>query len=117
MYQFFDINRISEGFVCELLNAVYGYELRDLNEQNKNQCAIDLGDSKKGFAIQVTSRTDTAKIKDTLKKFIENRFLEIYPNGVKFIIISNSFVKKDKQNGKISHFLTLRKISSILGIL
>lgn len=109
MYQFFDINKISEGFVCELLNAVYGYELRDLNEQNKNQCAIDLGDSKKGFAIQVTSRTDTAKIKDTLKKFIENRLLEIYPNGVKFIIISNSFVKKGQTKWENFPFFDFEK--------
>ena len=39
---FYDINRISEGFVCVLLNTVYGYELNDLNEKQKNQCAIDL---------------------------------------------------------------------------
>ena len=91
---FYDINRISEGFVCMLLNAVYGYELNNLNEQQKNQCAIDLGDTKKGFSFQVTSRTDSAKIKDTLKKFVENQFDNIYPNGVKFFIISNSPVKK-----------------------
>ena len=49
---FYDINRISEGFVCILLNAVYGYELSDLNNQQKNQCAIDLGDTKKGFSVR-----------------------------------------------------------------
>ena len=32
---FYDINRISEGFVCVLLNTVYGYELNDLNEKQK----------------------------------------------------------------------------------
>ena len=90
---FYDINRISEGFVCVLLNTVYGYELNDLN---KNQCAIDLGDTKKGFSVQVTSRTDATKIKDTLKKFVENQYENIYPNGVKFFIISNSPVKKGR---------------------
>ena len=54
---FYDINKISEGFVCALLNTVYGYELNDLNKQQKNQCAIDLGDTKRGFSVQVTSRT------------------------------------------------------------
>lgn len=93
---FYDINRVSEGFVCVLLNAVYGYELSDLNEQQKNQCAIDLGDTKKGVAIQVTSRTDAMKIKDTLKKFMENQFGNIYPNGVKFFIISNHPVKRGR---------------------
>lgn len=93
---FYDINRISEGFVCVLLNTVYGYELNDLNEKQKNQCAIDLGDIKKGFSVQVTSRTDATKIKDTLKKFVENQFENIYPNGVKFFIISNSPVKKGR---------------------
>ncbi len=93
---FYDINRISEGFVCVLLNTVYGYELNDLNKKQKNQCAIDLGDTKKGFSVQVTSRTDATKIKDTLKKFVENQFENIYPNGVKFFIISNSPVKKGR---------------------
>lgn len=93
---FYDINRISEGFVCVLLNAVYGYELSDLNNQQKNQCAIDLGDTKKGFSVQVTSRTDATKIKDTLRKFAENQFENIYPNGLKFFIISNSPVKKGR---------------------
>lgn len=93
---FFNINKISEGFVCALLNTVYGYELSDLNEQNKNQCAIDLGESKKGFAVQVTSRTDTAKIIDTLRMFTKNQLEQIYPNGLKFFIISNSSVKKGR---------------------
>lgn len=91
---FYDINRVSEGFVCALLNVVYGYELCDLNEQQKNQCAIDLGDIHNGFAIQVTSRTDAKKIKDTLQKFTEKEFEKIYPNGTKFFIVNNSPVKR-----------------------
>lgn len=91
---FYDINRVSEGFVCALLNTVYAYELRDLNVQQKNQCAIDLGDFRDGFAIQVTSRTDAKKIKDTLQKFAEKKFEKIYPSGVKFFIISNFPVKR-----------------------
>ena len=94
---YYDINKVSEGFVCVLLNAVYGYELVDLNERQKNHCAIDLGDTKKGFSIQVTSRTDAAKIRSTLKKFVDNHFENIYPNGVKFFIISNSPVKKERK--------------------
>lgn len=93
---FYDINKISEGFVCALLNTVYGYELNDLNKQQKNQCAIDLGDTKRGFSVQVTSRTDTTKIKDTLRKFTKNHFEDIYPSGVKFFIISFSPVTKGR---------------------
>lgn len=91
---FYDINRVSEGFVCALLNTVYGYELSDLNDQQKNQCAIDLGDTHRGIAIQVTSRTDTKKVKETLEKFTKNHFEKTYFNGVKFFIISNSPVKR-----------------------
>jgi len=76
--------------------VVYGYELCDLNEWQKNQCAIDLGDIHKGFAIQVTSRTDAKKIEDTLQKFEENHFENIYLNGVKFFIISNSPVNRGR---------------------
>ena len=93
---FYDINRVSEGFVCSLLNTVYGYELRDLNDYQKNQCAIDLGDIHRGIAIQVTSRTDTKKVKETLEKFKEKHFEETYSNGVRFFIIGNSPIKKGR---------------------
>lgn len=88
---FYDINRISEGFVCVLLNTIYGYELRELK---KNQCAIDLGDTKNGISVQVTSRTDAKKIKETLKNFSEKQYINSYPEGVKFFIISDNHIKR-----------------------
>ena len=88
---FYDINRTSEGFVCVLLNTIYGYELSELK---KNQCAIDLGDAKNGFSVQVTSRTDDKKIKETLKNFSEKQYINSYPKGVKFFIISDNHIKR-----------------------
>lgn len=114
---FYDINRISEGFVCVLLNTVYGYELNDLNEKQKNQCAIDLGDAKKGFSVQVTSRTDATKIKDTLKKFVENQFENIYPKGVKFLSLVIALLKRGVPSGQIFRFLILAETLFILRIL
>lgn len=101
---FYDINRISEGFVCMLLNAVYGYELNNLNEQQKNHCAIDLGDTKKGFSFQITSRTDSAKIKDTLKKFVALVY--------RYISLDDSVIKK--ASSRFSYGTILDDIKIIL---
>lgn len=106
---FYDINRVSEGFVCALLNEVYGYELSNLNDQQKNQCVIDLGDVHKGVAVQVTSRTDAKKIQDTLRKFTEKQFEKTYPNGVRFFIISNSPVKRGHINWEVFSFFDFER--------
>lgn len=99
---FYDINKISEGFVCDFLNLLYDYNLSDLNAEEKNMCAIDLGDKKGEIAFQVTSRTDGAKIKDTLEKFKKYKLDEKYSNGIKFLILSNESVKLGRTNyGKI----------------
>lgn len=66
-----DINRGAEDFYCGLLNLVYGYNLKNINILDLNAAAIDLGDSEKRIAIQVTSTSALAKTKYTVEKFIE----------------------------------------------
>lgn len=67
----YDINRISEDLACELLNAIYGYEFLNLNDEKKNYPSIDLGDSKNAVACQVTSETGSSKIIKTLEAYRE----------------------------------------------
>ena len=71
-----DINRGAEDFYCGLLNLVYGYNLKNINILDLNAAAIDLGDSEKRIAIQVTSTSALAKTKYTVEKFIEKNLYE-----------------------------------------
>ena len=86
--EFFDINRVSERISMNLLNAVYGYQLLDLNDECRNFPALDLGDEQAGLAFQVTSRLDAAKIRATLKTFLTHGLEMRFPRGVKFLCLN-----------------------------
>lgn len=75
---FFDINIVSEYFYAQLINKIFGYELRNLNAYNKNAPAIDLVDDTRKLAFQVTSDNDSEKIKKTIDKFIKYNQYEKY---------------------------------------
>lgn len=66
----FDLNRVLEDFFKELLNLIYGANLRNLNKLRQNEPGLDLGDwtSPRKIAFQVTSQADATKVKNTLKK-------------------------------------------------
>jgi hypothetical protein len=66
-----DINKRAEDFYREVLNIVEGLDLINMNIEEPNAAAIDLGDKKARIAIQVTSTKDISKIKSTFDKFIE----------------------------------------------
>jgi hypothetical protein len=47
----FDLNIIAEDFFRDLLNIVYGYNLKNLNRDNKNNPSVDLADTANKLAI------------------------------------------------------------------
>ncbi|PSL31715.1 SMEK domain-containing protein [Chitinophaga ginsengisoli] len=99
---YYDINKASEGTCLQLLNLVYGYELIDYKEQKRG---IDLGDSGESkIAFQVTSRTDFSKIKHTLKLFYESDLSKEFPNGIKFLILSNQKVRVGKLDENLQRY-------------
>ncbi|ESX08534.1 hypothetical protein X768_22585 [Mesorhizobium sp. LSJC265A00] len=65
-----DINIHAETFFRLLLNLVLDLDLKNLNVVRRNAMAIDLGDEGKGIAIQVTSSSSFAKIKQTHSDFL-----------------------------------------------
>jgi hypothetical protein len=100
-----DINRISEGFVMNLLNIVFDWELEDLNKKQMNYPGIDLGDSLKGIAVQVTSEKTSSKIKDTYEKIyaeknnINGRLIsDIYNKKIYFFIITDDWKYRFEKN-------------------
>lgn len=92
---FTDINKVAEGVVLRLLNETCGYNLENLEYENKNYPGIDLGDKSRGVAFQVTSRKDTKKIKENLTTFVEKSLKE-YPKGIRFFLLSHE--KKPRLN-------------------
>ena len=65
----FDINKIVEDVYMHILNVVYGWDLKNANLIIENFPAVDLIDIHNKIVIQVTSTTDSTKLKNTTEKF------------------------------------------------
>lgn len=77
----YDLNVFSEIFFRDVLNALYGWKLEGLNINRSNEPGLDLGDKVNKVAVQVTSRSDAAKVNYTLGKITAdqaNDFKKIY---------------------------------------
>ena len=64
-----DQAKTSENIFCNLLNLIYGYNLKNLNSKEFNYPAIDLGDEGNKIGIQVTITDTNEKVTSTIKKF------------------------------------------------
>lgn len=73
----FDTNLFMEDLVLMLLNTTFGYKLENINHKfgRNNVKGIDLIDETNKVCIQISSRTDTEKIKYTLKSVTETEAL------------------------------------------
>lgn len=91
-----DINKDAETILIPLLGEVYGYtQLINLNSEHENYPGIDLGDETAKVAFQITSTSDTKKVKETLHKFIEYKLYEKYNR----LIIYNLIKKQNSYSG------------------
>jgi len=63
------INTVSEPFFRDILNAIYGLSLTNLNNGISNYPAIDLGDASSRICFQVSSDGKKHKLQKTLKMF------------------------------------------------
>lgn len=68
----FDINIISEQFMCKLLNILYDYSLVNANETDSLTAGYDLISEKEKIVIQVTSECSTAKVRSCLSAICQN---------------------------------------------
>jgi hypothetical protein len=78
----FDSHVVSEHTVCELLNAVFDYNLQSANRKHPNHPAVDLVDDTNGIAVQVTAKAGLAKIQRTLDVFKAHDLSSRYPQLV-----------------------------------
>ena len=82
-----DANRVAEDVLIPLLNEVYGLNLKNLNTEEANYPAVDLGDEDARVAFQVTSTPRSDKVKKTLRTFADHRLYETY-GWVRFYILT-----------------------------
>lgn len=86
----YDVNKFAEPLSLKLLNLLYDLELKDLNEEQANAPGVDLVDRAKGVAFQISSRTDNSKVINTLRKAVDEKFADDYPNGIRFLVLSEA---------------------------
>jgi len=63
-----DINKRSENIFMHILNSTYNWNLKNANLIQENFPAIDLIDESEKIVVQVTSTTDTKKVRYTIEK-------------------------------------------------
>lgn len=97
----FDLTKFCEDFFKEVFNITYNYNLVNLNKTRSNNPGLDLGDDKKGIAIQVTSQNTKAKIEATFlaitpeqKKIYTDNYVFIIGNKQGSYSIKKAFLKK-----------------------
>ncbi|MEQ9356827.1 SMEK domain-containing protein [Coleofasciculus chthonoplastes] len=83
-----DINKVAETLLIPLFSEVYGYtDLQNMNDtEGSNYPGIDLGDERARVAFQITSTSNSEKIKKTLRKFVEYKLYEKYDRLIIYIL-------------------------------
>lgn len=74
----YDANLFSENSLCDILNVIFNFRLKNVNPIVRNHPAIDLGDMSNRVAVQVTSTKSKSKIQYTIDKFFENDLDKVY---------------------------------------
>lgn len=116
-----DINIYAENFFRDFLNLVLGHKFQNINIDEKNATAIDLGDKTAKIAVQVTSTNEFSKIEKTVAKFNEKKLYETY-DDLKIVIVGSKKAYKKKKIGDSSrHELDVTKdvwdISALVGLI
>ena len=94
-----DQTDISEYFYANILNILFGYRLKNLNEKKKNYPGIDLADEERKIAFQITSTGTTNKVTDSWEG-TESEDKDKYKIIVVFRIINRNCEKFEDKNYK-----------------
>lgn len=89
-----DINIHAEQFFKILLNEIFYYNLENINIVAQNVAVIDLADSKKRKAIQVTSNNSKKKILETVQAFEKKELFNEY-DELKILVIKDKVKRKE----------------------
>lgn len=82
-----DANRLLETISTRFFNALFGWELVNLNAERANYPAVDLGDRGRRLAVQVTNEDSPEKIKGTTAKAVEHRLRTDFDRIIIFFLL------------------------------
>ncbi len=85
-----DANSAIEPIICRLFNALFGWQLINLNVERLNFPAADLGDRARKIAVQVTNEESSGKIAYTVQKAQEHNL------GIEFDLLIVFFLLQRK---------------------
>lgn len=108
-----DLNIYSENFFAELFNAIFNYELQNMNALEQNVEGIDLFDKKNKIIAQVSSTSTKQKIESSLSK---NIFLKYPGYRFKFISIAEDASKLKKKTFKNPHAALFKPLEDIIDV-
>lgn len=92
-----DENKVFEDIMCEVLNRVYGWHLKNLNYEEMNYPGIDLGDSELGIGVQVTVDKTSSKINHSISQINKQEVYKKYPK-LKMLILGKKQSSYSIQN-------------------
>ncbi len=106
-----DLNIYSETFFADMLNKLFGYNLKNINVIKQNMEAIDLIDEEKKIVAQVSATCTKEKVekslaKDIWKEYSSYRFI--------FISIAEDAAKLRTQTFKNPHYISFSPANDIL---
>ena len=82
-----DANQVLEAIATRFLNALFGWQLSNLNIEQANYPAADLGDRRRRIAIQVTNEEGPDKIRRTTDKAVEHRLGAEFDRLIVFFLL------------------------------
>lgn len=119
----YNINIVAEDFYAGLLNLIFDAEYKNKNVIVKNASSIDLYESKKKIAFQVTSDSSAKKIRETIDKFIKDglykdfnhlRILELTgKNNYRTVFNTNGLFAFNAKNDVIDNADLMNEIRSL----
>lgn len=80
----YSANEHAEYILLKILKIIF--DTSSLEKMRNRFPAIDLGDSENRFSIQITSRNDLPKVKETIHKFIIHRLFESFDTNYVLIV-------------------------------
>lgn len=82
-----DANHVLEHISARFFNAIHGWDLKNLNANQLNYPAADLGDEKRRIAVQVTNQASSRKIVDTRKKAEKHKLNKYFDRLIIFFLL------------------------------
>ena len=83
----------AEYFFREFLNSLYGWNLINANDENRNEPGIDLKDEDKKLLVQISATATSQKVKDSFHKADKQRYKD-YHFYFMFIVRSASELRR-----------------------